>query len=150
MKIVLIGVVLLIVIGGVWYISSNNQPAEVVPEALAPETTTPVPTPSPSRVIVANDAGFFPSSLAVKVGETITFKNESSQPSWPASAIHPTHTVYPSSDIRKCGTQDQPMIFDACIGLASGEEWSFKFDILGTWKYHDHLNPSHYGTVIVE
>lgn len=148
MKILLIGAALLIVVGGVWYISSNNQQAYVVPEALAPETVTPVPTPL--RVIVANDAGFSPSSLTVKAGETATFKNESLQPAWPASAIHPTHTVYPNSSIAKCDTPEQSGIFDACKGLNTGEEWSFVFISKGNWKYHDHLNVSHYGTIVVE
>ena len=32
----------------------------------------------------------------------------------------------------------------------TGDSWSFKFDIAGAWKYHDHLSPKHFGEIIVE
>ena len=69
---------------------------------------------------------------------------------WTASAIHPTHKAYPSSDIEKCGTQSQANIFDACKGYGQGESWGFRFDEVGTWKYHNHLQPNHTGTIVVE
>ena len=36
---------------------------------------------------------------------TVIWKNESSNPMWTASAMHPTHKVYPGTDISACGTQ---------------------------------------------
>jgi plastocyanin len=143
MKLVLIGAVLLVVIGGVWYLSSSKTPE--------PGTGNQVSTGNlVSNVITITSSGFSPSTLGVKQGETITFENEGAQLAWPASAIHPTHTVYPNSSIAKCGTAEENSIFDSCKGLLQGEAWSFQFDIPGTWKYHDHLNVSHYGTIIVE
>jgi len=141
-NVIVIVIVIVIILGGVWYISSNN-------------TQEPGNQVSPAGNLVSNvvtiaSSGFSPSSLTVQKGETITFKNESSQPAWPASAIHPTHTVYPGSSIAKCGTTGEAGIFDACKGLLKGEAWSFQFDIPGTWKYHDHLNPSRNGTIVVQ
>lgn len=102
------------------------------------------------NVITYTDGGYTPATLTVSVGDTVTFKNASSRQTWPASAKHPTHTVYPGSNIQKCGTQEAESIFDACQGIAEGEEWSFTFNQAGTWKYHDHLNPTRTGTIVVE
>ena len=144
-------IVIVVILGGIWYFTSNKSKEATVPaETTVPESSENVPETQVQNVISATDSGFSPSSITIKKGETIMFMSESLQPSWPASAIHPTHTVYPGSDIRKCGTQEQSAMFDACKGLAKGEGWTFGFDIPGTWKYHDHLNPSHYGTIIVE
>ena len=60
----------------------------------------------------------------------------SSSTAWPASAFHPTHEVYPG--------------FDALKGINMGESYSFTFDKIGSWKYHNHLSPSVTGAIIVE
>ena len=78
----------------------------------------------------------------------VTFFNEDSNKHWPASAMHPTHTLYPGSGIEKCGTGEK--IFDACKGLEQGESFSFTFNEKGSWKYHDHLSVSSTGTIVVE
>lgn len=78
---------------------------------------------------------FNPASISIKKGERVTWKNDSTVFFWPASAIHPTHQIYPE--------------FDAKKGTAPSGEWSFTFDKVGTWKYHDHLKPTAFGTVIV-
>ena len=94
--------------------------------------------------------GFVPSSLMVKRGTAVTFKNESSRVMWPASAQHPTHSVYPGSDIKKCGISRPQAIFDACREIPPGGEWSFRFDQTGKWFYHDHLMSSKFGSITVE
>lgn len=107
-------------------------------------------TPKETTVVVTHgDSGYSPQAVTIKKGSTLTFKNESGNQSWPASAMHPTHTAYPGSDITKCGTADESTIFDACRGLNKGEQWFFKFDNAGSWKYHDHLEPGHNGTIVV-
>ncbi|MEM0476572.1 MAG: cupredoxin domain-containing protein [Candidatus Aenigmatarchaeota archaeon] len=88
--------------------------------------------------------GFVPQTLRIKVGDTVTFVNKDSSPHWPASDPHPTHTDYPE----KGGCISSA--FDTCRGLRQGESWNFTFKYKGTWNYHDHLNPSLRGTIIVE
>jgi plastocyanin len=105
--------------------------------------TTTTTTVSP-HVISFSSTGYSPNSLTVKVGDTVTFKNDSSISMWPASASHPTHGVYPTTGGCLGST------FDACKGVQPGEAWSFKFDNTGNWKYHDHLKPTFFGTIIVE
>ena len=99
---------------------------------------------------VINNEGFSPKTVEVKKGGRVTWTNKGLVPSWPASAMHPTHKVYPGSDIEKCGTSEASKIFDSCVGIAPGGEWTFQFNEVGSWKYHDHLNPSHFATVEVE
>ena len=104
-----------------------------------------------SAQIVYDGISFVPASVTIQKGQVVTFKNESSAQFWPASAMHPTHTVYPGSGIQKCADSAlRPTLFDACEGLAAGSSWSFTFNELGAWSYHDHLNPNVFGKVIVE
>lgn len=94
--------------------------------------------------------GFEPSSLTVKKGNSVTWLNESGREVWPASAVHPTHTAYPGSGVEKCGTAEAATIFDACGGIANGSSWSFVFNEAGTWKYHDHLRATVFGSITVQ
>ncbi len=99
--------------------------------------------------IKVTSSGFSPKDLEINKGDIVLFLNEGSSKSWPASDVHPTHTVYPNSGISKCGTVEEENIFDACKGLANGESYSFTFNEIGTWTYHDHLKPYVGGTIVV-
>ncbi|MDP1706288.1 MAG: hypothetical protein Q8L36_00510 [bacterium] len=101
------------------------------------------------RIIYSNNA-FEPANLIIKKGDKVTFYNISGDFVWPASALHPTHKNYPDSDIKKCGTADEEKIFDACRKLSPGEDWSFIFNEIGSWPYHNHLQASENGVIIVE
>lgn len=100
--------------------------------------------------VIITDDGYSPQSLTISSGDKVTWKNEGVQSNWPASAMHPTHKVYPGSDIEKCGSPEEENIFDSCQGLANGGEWSFTFDEVGSWGYHDHLHANLRGTIVVQ
>ena len=105
------------------------------------ETAT---TNSGAHIVEITSSGFSPSTLTINSGDTVTFTNKDTAEHWPASAVHPTHVAYPESG--GCiGSK-----FDACKNLAAGESWSFTFNQVGTWKYHDHLNPGTTGTIVVQ
>lgn len=108
------------------------------------------PAMAQSAIITYDDNGFSPNPLTVKVGTKVTFKNKSSVDFWPASAMHPTHEVYPGSSITKCGISAAGTIFDACAGVVPGASWTFTFKEKGSWWYHDHFKASRYGKVVVE
>jgi plastocyanin len=133
---------LIIIVLGAFFVSRNQTTAPTVPTATENPSTSPASTDSAAlqtmneNVVTYSDSGFTPASINVKVGDTVTFKNDSSKSMWVASAPHPTHTGYSE--------------FDAKKGYASGESYMFTFTKAGTWKYHDHLNPTMTGTVIVE
>jgi len=101
------------------------------------------------KVVAITSSGFSPNVLTINEGETVTFVNQVSRRSWPASAVHPTHTIYPGSGIGKCGGAEAGSIFDACRGLGEGESYSFTFNEVGRWGYHDHLRSSLTGTIVV-
>ena len=103
-----------------------------------------------NAVIRYMDGRYIPDMVHISVGQKVVWVNEDGERLfWPASNIHPTHTAYPRSDIRKCGTDEQGSIFDACAGLPRGAEYSFVFTRVGQWRFHDHINPRATGTVIV-
>lgn len=158
---VIIGIIVvaIIAVGGYFLLRSPGSPAPgssstpqptsqgTAPTAPAPTTQAPAAQETPSveqNVVTYTNAGYSPSTLRVKVGATVTFKNQSSQSMWTASAVHPTHKSYPTTGGCIGST------FDACKGTQPSGSWSFRFDVAGTWKYHNHLIPGNTGAVVVE
>ena len=91
------------------------------------------------EVIVEVDytaTGFSLATVTVKKGTTVKFINKSGGSMSVASNPHPIHTDYPGFDQYKSSQKGQ-------------NEYDFTFDKVGTWGYHNHLNASDGGTVIV-
>lgn len=80
-------------------------------------------------VIIRAD-GFSPSAFLIEKGDTLNWVNEDTQDHWPVS------------------TGDYPE-FDAQGPIAPGQRWSFTFDRVGGWSYHDRLNPGITGVIDV-
>ena len=103
-----------------------------------------------NAVIRYVDGVYVPDVVHIAAGQKVVWVNEDAGRSfWPASNIHPTHSAYPGSAIEKCGTGEQVGVFDACAALPSGAEYSFVFERVGQWRFHDHINPRATGMVIV-
>src|SRR3989338_7134074 len=110
----------------------------------APAANVPATAPLGNAVEMTADA-FTPNTLTINAGDTVTWTNKDTNAHWPASAMHPTHEVYPETGGCIGST------FDACKEIAPGESWSFTFNQAGSWKYHDHLNPAGpKGTIVVQ
>lgn len=90
---------------------------------------------SHDTVVIYDGERYTPAVMDISLGETVTFRNESSEPFWPASNLHPSHLVW--SD------------FDPKQPVDPGEEWSFTFTQSGEWGYHDHIKPTIKGLVRV-
>ena len=90
---------------------------------------------SGEAVIRITDDGFNPQEIRITRGTKVSFVNESEVRRWPASDLHPTHTIY--------------VAFDSQKPIAPGEEWSFVFEKTGKWNMHDHLAPYLVGTIYV-
>ena len=160
----LLTVVVLAVVLVSWILLSNKEDVAVntstptvspTPTPLVSPSLSPLTTVSPSpiiskKVVTYTDSGYSPNTITIKKGETVTWKNDSKLLMWTASAVHPTHKAYPGTNIANCGTPAGFNQFDACGGVASGQSWSFKFDNVGTWGYHNHLKASDWGKIIVE
>lgn len=66
----------------------------------------------------------------------MNFKNQSGLGLWVASNPHPYHTDYPE--------------FNARAASSSGATFTFLFNKVGTWGYHNHLQPNHQAVVVVD
>lgn len=141
--IIAIVIVAVVVLGGYFLLRSGEKVLLPPGSTYQSKTSAPKTTIAEKNMVTYTDSGYSLATLQVKKGETVTFKNQSSQSMWTASAAHPTHRVYPTTGGCLGST------FDSCKGFQPGDSWSFKFDIAGTWKYHNHLDPSDNGTIYV-
>ncbi len=79
--------------------------------------------------------GFYPKELTIAKGDIVQFTTTRDKPFWPASNLHPTHTIYSEFDPRE--------------PIEPGRSWSFRFDRVGRWQYHDHLFANYTGKITV-
>jgi plastocyanin len=152
-------VVALVVIGGGWYLISNqaNTAAPQQMTSNTPSNTTPTGTTSPTTgtsvkpTITYTNNGFSPSTLTVALGTTVTFVNQSSNPMWVASNPHPTHQGYDGTtkNTHCASGYTGPAPFDECTTVDSGGTYTFTFTKTGSWGYHNHALESDGGTVVV-
>ena len=105
-----------------------------------PSQPNPAPTPTQStevwEILVAiTNKGFNPKEITIKSGEVVTWVNEDNINHTVNSSGHPTHLAYPPLN-----TVDL---------LKPGEKKSLIFPDPGTYDYHDHLNPTMFGSITV-
>lgn len=153
---VIVGI--LIIAAGAWWFTSAN-PSAGVGEAMIPaqqDTTSDtgaqvgvdvnVNTAPMTATVTYNGSTFSPQEVTIKKGGTVTWKNTSGGSMWVASAQHPAHTVYSGTSRTEHCPDTSGTAFDQCVG---GGDYSFTFSKAGTWGYHDHLNPSAFGKIVV-
>ncbi len=116
----------------------SPTPARTVTE------TSPTATPQPSEApiipqtqstVILNADGFSPATLTIKPGTTVTWENKSGSGATVNSDPHPTHTAYPPLNLGP---------------FNDGDSLKLTFDQPGTYGYHNHLNPSQKGKIIVQ
>lgn len=137
-KLIIVGFVLAFI---AYFIFINKPESNKVTENISIEN---IPTNNAfnesEKVVLTNeieytDNGFSPIEITIKKGQTITFINKSSKLMWVASDDHPTHRLYPE--------------FDAKKGFSNQENFTFTFDKIGQWDYHNHLRATDTGSIIV-
>ena len=153
---VIVGV--LIIAAGAWWFTSGNQSVDIDDATIpAPQDTTSdtgaqvgvdvnVNTAPMTATITYSGSTYSPQEVTIKKGGTVTWKNASGANMWVASAQHPTHTAYSGTSRTEHCPDTSRTAFDQCVG---GGDYSFTFTKAGTCGYHDHLNPSAFGKVIV-
>lgn len=100
--------------------------------------------PFDTTITFTGDA-YEPEDLTVQKGTRVRFLNASDQETWPAGAVHPTHSIYPEKRAEDC----LGSAFDACRGLKKGEFFDYTFNYVGEWRFHDHLRAYYTGAVTV-
>lgn len=154
-------IVVLIILGGWWYFSqkANEEPAlqdtpEVAGESEENEfvddskDSAPAHPPVSAMTVRYTNDGFSPATLTVKKGTRVTFVNESADEMWVGSSEHPTHTEYDGTTKSEHCNDGIPSTtsFDQC---AVGTTYSFTFDKVGSWEYHNHTSSGEKGTIVV-
>jgi plastocyanin len=152
MKVVIGGVILagILAIGALWWQAQSSGVAPYTPPAVEPAgggvTGAASASDDPYSVtITLTDEGFTPRDTTVAQGTRVRFLNDSKDTFWPASGVHPTHTLYPEKEPTDC----LGSAFDACKALAPGQFYDFTFYYVGRWPYHDHLHAYNTGSVTV-
>ena len=133
-KLILIIIGLIIVAGGA-FMAINNTKSQ-------PQTTgnqaTAIPTqaekPQQSDVTVTS-SGYEPKTITVAPGTQVVWTNKSGVGVTVSSDEHPTHLLWPFLNL---GT------------FEDGATVSVVFEKEGTYTYHNHLNASQKGTIIVK
>lgn len=93
--------------------------------------------------------GFSPREVMVKKGGAVMWTNASPSGMQVASDGHPAHTGYDGTSRKEHCADGALASFDECVTATAGGQWSFTFNSVGTWKYHNHANEIFGGTVTV-
>lgn len=125
-------IVVLLLLGGVWFFT--RQTVKEVDKA--PAETSKALSGFEHKILRTQD-GWVPEEITIKKGDSVTWSAGIGRLFWPASNLHPTHRDYPEG------------LFDPKQPVEPDQSWSFTFDEVGDWKYHDHLAPYYTGIVHV-
>lgn len=90
--------------------------------------------------------GFFPAEVTIKKGGSVSWTNSSDGQMWIATGPHPAHTGYSNTALAQHCPDTAEAAFDQC---SNGATYTFKFDKVGTWPYHNHSASTKFGRVIV-
>ena len=139
-KTLVIVIAVLILIGAVIVIAGKLGDKSAQPLNVTNQDTTKQGTggTTPKETISSinlTSSGFSPNTITIKTGTRVIWLNKSGAAATVNSAVHPSHKVYTPLNLGE---------------FRDGSSVQLVFDKPGTYKYHDHLNPSRTGTVIVE
>ncbi|KND49153.1 MAG: hypothetical protein AB203_02025 [Parcubacteria bacterium C7867-008] len=164
---IIIAIIFVLILGCIGYFAFTQTAAAPQEAVMTPSTTGtmdadhdegtamtgPVMTVAGGQAttITYTDAGFSPKTVSVKLGDTVTFVNNSSHDMWVASDAHPTHTDYDGTNtMQHCSKgANTNGTFDECNPAPSGTKYSFTFKKAGTFEYHNHVRASDSGSVTV-
>ena len=140
MKTILLILVVIALLGVGYFFLFANKGAQPTSQTTQMQTTqqptaSPSSSPSAQNTVTLTANGYSPATLTISAGQTVTWKNSSGEMATVNSDPHPTHTNYPPLNLGQ---------------FADGSSLSLTFPTAGTFGYHDHLNPSLRGTIIVK
>lgn len=145
MKNVIIALIIVLLVGGGGYIAWTMMDSDKDDKSqVSPSETNDQDADDETGEITAEEAtainevsydsdGFSPEGITVEAGTKVTWTNNSGSDMWVASNPHPVHTDFSSFDQKK-----------------AGDSYSFTFEKAGTYDYHNHLNSSDTGSVVVK
>lgn len=107
-----------------------GAPPLPMPVSVSPAVAPPVAMPEGVAImprVAYTESGFAPAVLNAKKGNAVVFHNESSKGVWPASAVHPSHKVYPTTggcigstfDACKLPPENHGLLYSKCPVLGN-------------------------------
>lgn len=129
-------IIALLIIGAIFLLSNKSSKPNTTIQQPVTTQATPKPTSTEltSSEIVVTATGFQPKTITVAAGTRVVWNNRSGKNIAIASDDHPTHLKYPLLNIGK---------------VKNGASAQLIFDKPGTYGYHNHIDPSQTGTIIV-
>lgn len=132
----LIGIVILVVlVGAIYFLNKNTTTQSTPTPTVASQPTSPATSTTQQNTVTLTQDGFSPATLTIKAGTKVTWVNKSGTDAAVNSAPHPIHTAYSPLNLGN---------------FSDGEMLSLTFDKAGTYGYHNHLNASQEGTIVVQ
>lgn len=136
MKKLILAFVLLLAVAGLYELSKTQQFNNFLykPGTLMQQITPQAGSES-SQTITLTQLGFSPDTVTVKAGTKVVWVNDSGAQQNVSSDPHPSNTDYPALNLGN---------------FMNGSSLSLVFAKSGVYKYHNHLNPSQKGVIIVQ
>lgn len=110
--------------------------------AISPHSKLPItksasaaPLYIPSQVNITS-SGFIPATISVNLGQAVVWTNKDTSPHVVASDPFPSDNILPALNSNQ--------------QIDTNDSYTYIFNRKGTFTYHDNLNPSLEGTVIVK
>ncbi|HSW85793.1 MAG TPA: cupredoxin domain-containing protein [Candidatus Saccharimonadales bacterium] len=126
-KIIIGLIIVVLVLTGVYLVFHSNKKSN---------TIAPINKISPAQVSITS-TGFMPATITIKTDQAVTWTNQDSSPHWVASDPYPYDNTLAGLNSKH--------------NLAVRDSYSYLFNKVGTYTYHDNLNPyTIKGTVIVK
>lgn len=121
----ILAVVIILVVIWIGYLLFRTT-EQAPPPITAPRTAT----------VIINEDEFSPATLKIKAGTTVIWQNDNSQSHYIESDPYPTHTDLPGLNSK--------------TSFGKNATYEYTFNQKGTFGYHDRLNPTYHGTIVVE
>lgn len=145
-KTLIIVIVILVIVGGGLVLvgklgnktakptGETSQPSTPAQSTTSQDTGGTVPKETINNVTFTK-SGFNPKTITIKAGTRVIWLNKSGASATVNSDNHPTHQVYPPLNLGKFPDRSSVQLV---------------FDKPGKYGYHNHLDTSQTGTVVVE
>ncbi len=137
-KLLLAGLaVVVVVLAGVVFLGTKgNNTANPVTQNQTTQKQNPTPAKTiEGKEVTVTNTGFELQTITIKAGQRVVWTNKSGASVTVNSDSHPTHLLWPFLNLGQ---------------FVDGSSVSVVFEKAGKYTYHNHLNPSQTGTVIVE
>jgi len=123
-------VVLAIAVGGVFLLMSKKSGTGPTSPSTASSNASAV-----AATITYSKSGFSPATVTVKSGDTVAIKNATTEDMQLASNPHPVHTDDTDLNVGS---------------VAPGQTKTFTVTKKGSFGYHNHVDPSDTGKIVIE